>query len=149
MTSEELREEISIELENIETILGELAALYEDVKGREATVREKTAASAFLAQFYSGIENILKRISRYHNVPLPLGEMWHVELFRRFCEPSFSSLPVLFDKALSDDLAPYRKFRHVVLHGYGFQLDWERMTEGIKNVSGVYLRLKTIIEESL
>ena len=149
MTSEELREEIAIELENIETVLGELATLYEDVKGREATVREKTAAAAFLAQFYSGIENILKRISRYYNVPLPLGEMWHVELFKRFCEPLFPSLPVLFDKALSEDLAPYRKFRHVVLHGYGFQLDWERMTKGIENINDVYLRLKTILEESL
>ena len=75
--------------------------------------------------------------------------MWHVELFKRFCEPSFPSLPVLFDELLSSDLAPYRKFRHVVLHGYGFQLDWERMTEGIEKVNDVYLRLKTIIEESL
>lgn len=149
MTSEELREEIAIELENIETVLRELSTLYEDVKGREASVREKTAASAFLAQFYSGIENILKRISHFHNVPLPSGEMWHVELFKRFCEPSFPSLPVLFDELLSSDLAPYRKFRHVVLNGYGFQLDWERMTEGIEKANDVYLRLKTIIEESL
>ena len=149
MTSEERREEIAIELENIETVLGELATLYEDVKGREASVREKTAAAAFLAQFYSGIENILKRISHYHNVPLPSGEMWHVELFKRFYEPSFLSLPVLFNEALSEDLAPYRKFRHVVLHGYGFQLDWERMAEGIENVNDIYLRLKTIIKECL
>ena len=87
MTSEELREEIAIELENIETVLRELSILHEEAKGREASVLEKTAASAFLAQFYSGIENILKRISRYSNVPLPSGEIWHVELFRRFCDP--------------------------------------------------------------
>jgi hypothetical protein len=87
MTSEELKEEIAIELENIETVLRELSILHEEAKGREVSVREKTAASAFLAQFYSGIENILKRISRYSNVPLPSGEIWHVELFRRFCAP--------------------------------------------------------------
>lgn len=149
MTSEELREEIAIELENIETVLHELSTLYEDVKGREASVREKTAASAFLAQFYSGIENILKRMSHFHNVPLPSGEMWHVELFKRFCEPSFPSLPVLFDELLSSDLAPYRKFRHVVLHGYGFQLDWVRMIEGIENVNDVYLHFKVILEKCL
>ena len=149
MTSEELREEIAIELENIETVLRELSTLYEDVKGREASVREKTAASAFLAQFYSGIENILKRISHFHNVPLPSGKMWHVELFKRFCEPSFPSLPVLFDELLSSDLAPYRKFRHVFLHGYGFQLDWVRMIEGIENVNDVYQRFKVILEKCL
>jgi hypothetical protein len=36
-----------------------------DVASREPTVREKTAAAAFLAQFYNGVEIILKRISRY------------------------------------------------------------------------------------
>ena len=33
MTSEELREEIAIELENIETVLRELSILHEDAKG--------------------------------------------------------------------------------------------------------------------
>ena len=57
MTLEELREEINIELELIESILRELASLRVDVAGREPTVREKTAAASFMAQFYSGIEN--------------------------------------------------------------------------------------------
>jgi DNA gyrase/topoisomerase IV subunit B len=54
--AEELREEINIELELIESTLRELSALQKDVAMREPTVREKTAA-AFLAQFYGGIEN--------------------------------------------------------------------------------------------
>jgi hypothetical protein len=45
MTSEELREEIAIELENIEMVLRELCVLHEDAKGRDVSVREKTAAS--------------------------------------------------------------------------------------------------------
>ena len=77
------------------------------------------------------------------------GEIWHVELFRRFCEPPFPSLPVLLDESLSSDLAPYRKFRHVVHHGYGFQLDWERMAEGIEQVNGIYKRLKKRIGDYL
>jgi len=142
VTSEELKEDIAVELENIETILHELSALYGDVKGRDVVIREKTAASAFLAQFYSGIENILKRISRFYNVALPSGDMWHVDLFRRFCEPSLSPLPVLFDDSLSSALAPYRKFRHVVHHGYGFQLEWDRMAEGIENAEPVFMCFK-------
>ncbi|MBM4313660.1 MAG: hypothetical protein FJ122_07030 [Deltaproteobacteria bacterium] len=149
MTSDVLREEIAIELENIETILRELSQLHKEVQGREASLRERTAASAFLAQFYSGIENILKRISRYHNMPLPSGEMWHIEFFRRFCERPSPPLPVLFDQSLTSDLAPYRKFRHIVHHGYGFQLDWERMEEGIRQVNDVYGRLKKKLEDYL
>jgi hypothetical protein len=116
---------------------------------REPTVREKTAAAAFLAQFYSGIENILKRISRYHNVPLPTGETWHVDLFQRFCPPSYPDLPVLFDEDLASALAPYRRFRHVAFHGYGFQLDWSRMAEGVANVQDVFSQLKATLADYL
>ncbi len=80
MTIDELREEINIEMELIETTLQELLALSNDVAGKEPTVREKTAAAAFMAQFYSGIENILKRISYFNSVPLPADATWHVDL---------------------------------------------------------------------
>jgi len=149
MTIDDLREEINIELENIGKILEELAALQIEVKGRNPTIREKTAAAAFLAQFYNGIENILKRISRFYAVPLPHGDMWHVELFKRFCEPSYQSLPALFESTLSSDLAPYRKFRHVVHHGYGFELDWDRMAEGIEKAEKVFHRFQGNLENYL
>ncbi len=78
MTPAELREEIAVELENLELTVAELRSLRLDVTGREPTVREKTAAASFLAQFYGGAENILKRISRFHSVPLPVGDDWHI-----------------------------------------------------------------------
>lgn len=147
MTKTELLEELNIELELIETILLELKSLKEDVKGKEPTLRDKTAAAAFLAQFYGGIENILKRICRYQAVTLPAGDAWHIELFRRFCEPAYAPLPVLFDVTLAAAMAPYRKFRHVVHHGYGFQLDWARMVEGIEQLEDVFLRFKAKLKE--
>ena len=53
-------------------------------RARQPSVREKTAAAAFLAQFYTGIENILKRICRFRSVLIPRGDTWHVELFQKF-----------------------------------------------------------------
>ncbi len=145
----ELGEEITVELEAIEATVKELLALQRDVAHREPTVREKTAAAAFLAQFYNGIENILKRISRYHNVPLPAGQTWHVDLFQRFCSPSHPDLPILFDEALASALAPYRRFRHIAFHGYGFQLDWGRMVEGVANVQQVFSQFKASLSDYL
>ena len=87
MTAGELKAEIAVEFEALRLVAGELATLHADVAGREPTVREKTAAAAFLAQFYTGLENILKRLSRFHGVPLPAGENWHFDLFKRFCPP--------------------------------------------------------------
>jgi len=122
VTPAELREDVGVELEALAAIVQELLSLQADVADREPTVREQTAAAAFLAQFYTGVENILKRISAYHNVPVPTGETWHVDLFRRFCAPAHPPLPMLFDASLEGVLAPYRRFRHVALHSYGFQL---------------------------
>lgn len=132
MTRNSLHEEISIELEAMSEIVHEISSLVEDVAGRQATVRERTAGAAFLAQFYGGIENILKRIHRHYNLPLPSGDSWHLDLFRRFCQPGYEDLPVLFDKKLASVLSPFRKFRPFVHHGYGFQIEWESMSEGLK-----------------
>lgn len=142
MTLKNLREEISIELELIASILDEISSLRDDLMYCEPTVREKTAAGAFLAQFYGGIENILKRISLFHSVPMPTGDNWHTDLFRRFCQPPYKTLPLLFDEQLAINMAPFRKFRHVVYHGYGFELDWERMKEGMARVDDVFNRFK-------
>lgn len=102
-----------------------------------------------MAQFYGGIENILKRISRFNSVSLPSGDTWHIDLFKRFCEPSYDPLPVLFDKYLASEMSPYRKFRHIVYHGYGFQLDWSRMQEGMENADNVFLKFKSSLSNYL
>lgn len=149
MTGEDLREEISIELELMEAVVREITALWLDVADREPTVREKTAAAAFLAQFYGGVENILKRVHHFHGIPLPSGDTWHTELFRRFCNPPYCSLPLLFDEKLAAEMAPYRKFRHVVYHSYGFRMDWERMSAGIEHTGDVFSSFKAKLTEYL
>src|SRR3990172_9032345 len=119
MNLKDLREEIAIEIELLESVVKEISSLRNDLMDREPTVREKTAAGAFLAQFYGGIENIMKRISLFHSVPMPTGDNWHTDLFRIFCQPPYKTLPLLFDEQLAIDMAPFRKFRYVVYHGYG------------------------------
>lgn len=149
MTLLDLREEVSIELEFVEKTVQEAVLLLADLSGKTPTIREKTAAAAFIAQFYGGIENIIKRIHRYHGVSMPTGDSWHVEIFKRFCKPSYEPFTVLFDESLASDLLPFRKFRHVVYHGYGFQLDWDRMEEGLEKVEGVYKRFVASISSYL
>jgi hypothetical protein len=148
MNRSDLHEEIAIELESMEKVVQELLSLQTNLGGREPTTLEKTAAAAFLAQFYNGIENILKRINAHNGIEFPYGPNWHVELFQRFVTPH-SDLPQLFDERLAAALAPYRRFRHVVFHSYGFQLDWERMTEGIEGITAVFDGFKTNLNHYL
>ncbi len=132
-----LKAEIAIEFDALQQVVNELDDLLRDLAHREPTVREKTAAAAFLVQYYSGIENILKRLSRFHGVEFPSGESWHLELFKRFCSPGQHPLPTLFDDTLARQLGPFRRFRHVVHHGYGFQIDWSRMRDGAERAGPV------------
>ncbi|MBS1248950.1 MAG: hypothetical protein MAG431_00520 [Chloroflexi bacterium] len=141
----ELREEIEIESKRMEIVVQEIIKLDEDTSHTEATHREKTAASAYLAQFYNGVENTLKRLCRFYEVPLPTSSTWHIDLFRRFCSPPKEPLPVLFGDTLITDMAGLRKFRHVVHHGYGFQLDWDRLVEGMKKIESVFGRYKSVL----
>ena len=149
MKPEALREEVSIETEHLIATIHELTALDQDLVEREPTLREKAAAAVFLAQFYTGIENILKRICHFNNVPLPGGETWHIELFKQFCAPAYAPLPELFDISLAMALAPFRKFRHVVYHGYAVELDWLRMREGLTGVATVWAQFQARLTEYL
>lgn len=149
MTLARLREEIESELGQIDLTVRELHSLYEDVADREPTIREKTAAAAFLAQFYNGVENILKRISYFNSIPLPVGDAWHIDLFKRFCNPPYGTLPVLFDESSVLPMSGYRKFRHVVHHGYGFQLDWSRLKEGMDKAKEVASRFEASVRDYL
>ncbi len=149
MNPSQLKEEISIEMEWLETTIRELSLLRQELQERQPSIREKTAASAFLAQFYTGIENILKRILVFHGEKLPQGDNWHIELFNQFRESNESHVPNLFSQEFSAKLAPYRKFRHVVHHGYGFQLEWTRMQEGVEMIDSVFAEFQEIINEYL
>jgi hypothetical protein len=142
MTLEELFEEINIELNLMETTVHEVIALSKAISGRQVTNLEKTAASSYLAQFYTGIENILKRICKFYNMKLPKTDTWHIDMFNSFCSPPQKPLPALFDESLKTDLTGFRKFRHVVHHGYGFLMGWERLIVGIDRVEDIFLRFK-------
>lgn len=149
MTSQELSEEVTIQLELIDNTIQLLVSLRNSFSSKMPTPHEKTALASYMAQFYNGVENILKRISRYYNVPLPVGELWHVQLVKNFCEPPEHPLPLLFNKELESSLSMYRRFRHLFFHGYSFQLEWERMKEGAESIDKVYLEVKQMITQFL
>lgn len=149
MSASELREETAIECEAIERMLAEIASLRRDVAGREPTTREVAGAGLFLVSFYNGVENILKRLWLHHRMPQPTGETWHLELLKGFCEPPREGLPCLLDAALERDLPPYRRFRHVVRHTYGFQLRWDQMRPGLESARDVFQRFRARLERAL
>lgn len=149
MKLENLIEEIDIEFESLEITVTELLKLRQEVGDEIPSIRDLTAARAFLAQFYNGVENILKRFYRFLNKPLPKGADWHINLFRSFCDPPEGKLPLLFSKQLDDKLSSFRKFRHVVHHGYGFKLDWVILKPGIDGINDIFKEFKKVVGKVL
>lgn len=146
MNVNELKDQIAIEFESIERTLGEVRSLCRDLAHRDPVPREVAAGGLFLANFYNGVENVLKRVWLFHGLPLPSGEAWHVELFKGFCHPVRGALPCLLDPALEADLAPFRRFRHVVFHAYGVRLRWDHMRPGLEAAGGIFHRFKARVE---
>lgn len=144
-----LKAEVQIQLDLLDSTVQEIAKLRSDLADRSPTVREKAAAGAFLADFYGGIENILKRISYHYGVELPVGDNWHLDLFVRFCNPGISGFPVVIDDELREPLAAYRRFRHVLHHAYVIQLQWDRMAEGIDGIDRIYSKFKANLMAAL
>jgi len=122
----------------MEATVREIESLQTDLGSRNPTAREVAAAAAFLADFYTGVENILKRISRCYGVALPAGEDWHIELFNRFCEPGCRGCQSFLTANKKNHLPDTEAFRHVIRHGYAIQLDWDRMARGIREVNVAY-----------
>ena len=149
MTPVELAREIDIEFEAIQMTVDELTLLRHDVAQREPSVRELAAAGLFLANFYNGIENVLKRICRFHQIQLPAGSDWHIALISAFCDPPQYGLPLLLDDRLADELAPYRQFRRVVHHGYGFRLRWQDMRAGVESTGEIFAKFRNRVEAYL
>jgi len=96
-----------------------------------------------------GVENILKRIARFHGVELPHGERWHVKLFEQFCPPPAAPLPVLFSGELIRAMDAYRRFRHVIHHAYERDLDYEKMRPRIEGAQGALEGFREQMEQYL
>ena len=142
-------EEIQTELESLEIIVKEISSILDDYSNVAPDIRAKTLLGSFLAQFYMGVENILKKLVKATGQSLPKSENWHLELFNFFCDPPTDNFPVLFDNDLERKMANFRRFRHVVFHGYGFRLDWEIMLEGSSQLDDTFVKFKEKLKNYL
>ncbi|GAB1350973.1 hypothetical protein MASR1M107_31880 [Ignavibacteriales bacterium] len=143
MYNDEQLEPIRIEVETIENILNEINGIIREYSDSEPDIRIKAALASFIAQFYNGVENIMKRIMKINGRTLPKGENWHAELFNQFIESDDPNTPVLFrgpDVLINKKL---RKFRHIVYHGYSFRLEYELMKS---NVMGLQDSFKSFVQ---
>jgi hypothetical protein len=140
-----LQADVADEMAAIEQALEDLRRLYTAADKVNADNQTKAAIGTFLMNFYVGVENILKRVSRGYYGRMPHGESWHREILDLSFAPPEGKSPI-FEKSIVDRLNPYRGFRHVFVSGYGFKLRLDLMGSLCENVDVLWQDIKRSLE---
>lgn len=142
----QLKADVLDEIEAIEQVLKDLSFLKNTLDSDKIDNVQKAAIGTFLMNFYVGIENIIKRISKEYYQTMPKGNSWHKELLDLSYAPPPGKSPI-FNQNIIDKLNPYRGFRHVFVSGYGFKLRLKLTTSLINNIESLWTDIKKAIEE--
>ncbi len=78
--SDKLRKQIEVERQQLRRLIEVHQPLIKECASRQPTDIELSALAFFLETFYSGIENIFKRIAVELDGGLPQGDAWHRKL---------------------------------------------------------------------
>lgn len=125
MAKDEIKEEIKIEIKNLERLNSEMNQLLARI-GDKPSFIEVRAAGSILHDFYCGIEKIFERIALAIDKNFPKGEEWHSELLLQMVKPIEGVRESVLTDELFQRLKEYLRFRHLFRHIYGFELKLER-----------------------
>ncbi len=105
------------------------------------------AVALSLQHFYTALENIFKRIIKEFDGVVPSGESWHKELLELAVIEVEKIRPAIISDDILDKLDRIRRFRHVVRHGYEYELDWYQMKPLVESLSIIIPILKQDIND--
>ena len=142
----ELYEDIQDEVRAIEETLERLREVRSNFDPQIEDYSLEPAMGTYLMNFYNGVENILKRISKEYYQTMPKGESWHKELLVLSYSPP-EGKAAIFNRNIAEKLHQYRNFRHRFVSGYGFQLKGEKMLELIDNIGPLWDDIKKAIAD--
>jgi hypothetical protein len=134
-----------MELEQMDLLLKRHPGLIEKCRHEAPNNVEIDALSAFLHAFYTGVENIFKRISLELDGERPESELWHARLLENMSRAT-ESRPAVISENLRMQLRGYLDFRHLFRHAYTFQLKWNKMSGLVLELESIYQQFKQELE---
>src|SRR6266705_921196 len=100
------------EREQLRRLLFGIQPLLAKCRDTAPTEIELSALAATLHSFYTGVENIFKRVAVELDGETVRGDAWHRDILLRMKTPT-TARPVLISNELHDVLLEYLRFRHV------------------------------------
>lgn len=142
------RRQQAAEREQLRRLLATMQPLLDKCRASPPTDIELSALAAMLHSFYTGVENILKRVAVEIDRQPVRGELWHRDLLNRMTRPG-PARPALLPDDLCQALGDYLAFRHVFRNAYSFDLQWEKMSALVLDVSATLARVEAAIDTFL
>jgi len=105
------------------------------------TTVEIDAIAALLHSFYTGVENLFKRISIALDGGFPKSPAWHIQLLDSMARPTENRGAVI-SSDLRTALRTYLDFRHVFRHAYTFELNWSKMAPLVVDCPATFRKLE-------
>ena len=130
------RQRVEAEFEAIERTL----SLLPDAPLAELTMLELAGVAALLHNFYNGLENILKQISKARDIPTPTGASWHRDLLLACGEAKILSPELVVE------LSRFLAFRHFFSHAYALDLFPDRMEPLVQRAAEVFGQFRAQID---
>ncbi len=143
-----LAKQINVEREQLRRLIQIHSRLLANCASQPPNEIELSALAALLHSFYTGVENIFKRVAVELDGETPHGEAWHRQLLDSMAT-STKVHGALISESLRDTLSEYLAFRHVFRQAYSFDLRWEKMSALVLNCEATFQRLETELEAFL
>jgi len=138
---DKLRKQVAVEFEQLDKLIVVHRPLLDKCQKAAPTDIELSALAAMMHSFYTGIENILKRVAVELDGDLPTGRSWHREILDSMSEPNNLRSAVL-SAELRYRLEEYLKFRHFFRQAYSFQFEWKKLSSLALGCEATLHRLK-------
>ncbi len=142
------RKQQAAEREQLQRLLSGIHALLAKCRDTAPTEIELSALAATLHSFYTGVENIFKRVAVELDGKPVRGDAWHRELLLRTKTPT-ARHPALLSEELHDTLNEYLRFRHVFRNAYSFDLDWRKMSPLVLRLEATFQKLENALDNFL
>jgi hypothetical protein len=142
---DKFRKQQATEREQLQRLLSGIHPLLAKCGEAAPTEIELSALAATLHSFYTGVENIFKRVTVELDGEAVRGDNWHRDLLRRMKIQS-PQRPALLSEALHDELLEYLRFRHVFRNAYSFDLDWQKMSPLVLKLEETFRQLERALD---
>jgi hypothetical protein len=143
---DKFRKQQATEREQLRRLVYGMHGLLAICHKRAPTEIELAALAALLHSFYTGVENIFKRVAVELDSEPVRGDSWHRELLRQMKSPT-AHRPALLSEELHDSLNEYLRFRHVFRNAYSFDLDWQKMSPLVLRLEETFKMLEKALND--